>query len=62
MEGHLAERHFFAAGRFTIADIALYAYTHVADEGDFDLGGFPAIRGWVARVASQPGHVLITDL
>ncbi len=61
MEGHLAERHFFAAGRFTIADIALYAYTHVADEGDFDLGDFPAIRGWVARVASQPGHVLITD-
>ena len=61
MEGHLADRRFFVAGRFTIADIALYAYTHVADEGDFDLGNFPAIRGWIARVAEQPGHVFITD-
>ena len=60
MEGHLADRRFFVAERFTIADIALYAYTHVADEGDFDLGDFPAIRGWIARVASQPGHVLIS--
>ena len=61
MEGHLADRRFFVAERFTIADIALYAYTHVADEGGFDLGAFPAIRGWIARVAGQPGHVLITD-
>ena len=61
MEGHLADRRYFVAERFTIADIALYAYTHVADEGDFDLGDFPAIRGWIARVAGQPGHVLITD-
>ena len=61
MEGHLADRRFFVAERFTIADIALYAYTHVADEGGFDLGDFPAIRRWIARVAGQPGHVLITD-
>jgi glutathione S-transferase len=60
MEGHLAERRFFVAEQFTIADIALYAYTHVADEGGFELGDFPAIRGWIARVASQPGHVLIS--
>jgi glutathione S-transferase len=60
MEGHLADRRFFVTEQFTIADIALYAYTHVADEGDFDLGDFAAIRGWIARVASQPGHVLIS--
>jgi glutathione S-transferase len=61
MEVHLASRSFFVAEQFTIADIALYAYTHVADEGGFDLGDFPAVRGWIARVAGQPGHVLITD-
>jgi glutathione S-transferase len=43
----------------TLADIALYAYTHVADEGGFDLGGYPAIRAWLDRVASEPGHVAI---
>jgi glutathione S-transferase len=42
-------------------DIALYAYTHVADEGEFDLQDFPGIRGWIARVADRPGHVLISD-
>ena len=61
MEGHLADRRFFVAERFTIADIALYAYTHVADEGDFDLGDFPAIRAWLARVSGQPGHISITQ-
>jgi glutathione S-transferase len=61
MEGHLASRSFFVAEQFTIADIALYAYTHVADEGEFDLGDFPAIRAWIVRVASRPGHVLMTD-
>ena len=59
MEGHLAGRSFFVAERFTIADIALYAYTHVADEGGFDLADFPAIRGWLRRVASQPRHIPI---
>jgi glutathione S-transferase len=57
MERHLAGRQFFAAGRYTIADIGLYAYTHVAHECDYDLRPFPAIREWLARVAAQPGHV-----
>ncbi len=60
MEGHLASRPFLVAGRFTIADIALYAYTHVADEGGFDLSRYPAIRAWLDRVAATPGHVPIT--
>ncbi len=57
MEQHLATHRFFAADRYTIADIALYAYTHVAHESDFDLTAFPAIRAWLKRVADQPGHV-----
>ncbi len=61
MEVHLAARSFFVAERFTIADIALYAYTHVADEGEFDLADFPAIRAWLARVNDQPGHISISQ-
>ena len=57
MERHLAGRPFFVGPRMTIADVALYAYTHVAGEGDFDLGGFPAVRSWLDRVAAVPGHV-----
>ena len=60
MEHHLGTHAFLVAERYTIADIALYAYTHVAHEGGFDLGGYPAIRGWLERVAAQPGHVPIT--
>ena len=60
MEKHLATHDFFAAGRYTIADIALYAYTHTANESAFDLTGFPSIRAWLKRVADQPGHVPIT--
>jgi glutathione S-transferase len=60
MERHLGKRRFFAGERYTIADIALYAYTHVADEGGFDLAPFGAVRDWLARVAAQPGHVGIT--
>src|SRR5215469_1410627 len=59
MEKHLATHEFFAAGRYTIADIALYAYTHTANESAFDLTGFPSIRAWLKRVADQPGHVPI---
>jgi glutathione S-transferase len=59
MEKHLETYHFFAAQRYTIADIALYAYTHVAPESGFELSLFPAIRRWLKRVASEPGHVLI---
>jgi glutathione S-transferase len=60
MEGHLKDREFFVGDRYSIADIALYAYTHVADEGGFDLGSFPSINAWLGRVAAQPGHVPIT--
>jgi glutathione S-transferase len=61
MERWLSDHEFLADGRYTLADIALYAYTHVADEGGFPLDGYPAIRAWLARVAAQPGHVKITD-
>lgn len=59
MERHLAEHAYFVAGRFTIADIALYAYTHVAPEAGFDLEPYPAIRRWLDRVAARPGFVSI---
>ena len=59
MEGHLKAREWFAGRHYSIADIALYAYTHCAGEGGFDLARFPAIRGWLARVKSQPSHVTI---
>ena len=57
MERHLREREYFVGERFTIADIALYAYTHVAPEAGFDLGPLPAVRGWLERVEAQPGIV-----
>ncbi|MES1172381.1 MAG: glutathione S-transferase family protein [Bacteroidota bacterium] len=60
MEQHLAARPFFVGGRYSIADVALYAYTHVAGEGGFDLGSYPSVRAWLARVAAQPGYVPIT--
>jgi glutathione S-transferase len=60
MEEHLANRSFFVAERYTIADVSLYAYTHVADEGGFDLSRFPAVRAWIDRVRGQPGHIPIT--
>ena len=61
MESHLSEKGFFVGDRYTVADIALYAYTHVAHEGGFELGPYPAVRAWIGRVASQPGHVAITE-
>ena len=60
MQAHLESRSFFVAECFTIADIALYAYTHVADEGGFDLEAFPAVRGWLARVEAQAAHTPLT--
>ena len=60
MEGHLTDRQFLVGDRYTIADIALYAYTHVAPEGGFELEPYPAIGPGFARVATQPGHVPIT--
>jgi glutathione S-transferase len=61
MEQHLAARRFFVGERYSIADIALYAYTHVAGEGGFDLAPLPAVRAWIARVAAEPRHLAITD-
>ncbi len=57
MAQHLAGNDFFAAGRYTIADIALYGYTQVAGEGGFDLSRYPAIGTWLDRVGAQPGYV-----
>lgn len=61
MEDHLSRHAYFVGNRYTIADIALYAYTHVAHEGGFDLARYPAINAWLARVASEPRHIRITD-
>ena len=57
MAGHLTHEPFFVGSHYTVADIALYAYTHVAHEGGFDLAGYPAVRAWIARVEAQPGYV-----
>jgi glutathione S-transferase len=59
MQRHLRERTFLVGDRYSIADICLYGYTHVAHEGGFDLSGYPAVRAWLERVASQPGHITI---
>lgn len=61
MENRLADHPFLVADQYTIADIALFAYTHVADEGGFDLTTFPAIRAWIQRVQAQPQHIPITQ-
>ena len=60
MEQRLSSQPFLCGADYTIADIALYAYTHVADEGDFDLTPFPAICAWLQRVREQPDHVAMT--
>ena len=57
MDQHLKGRRFFVAERYTIADIALYAYTHVAHEGGHDLTPYASVRSWLARVAAEPGHI-----
>ena len=59
MERYLAGHTFFVGERYSIADITLFAYTHVAHEGGFDLEAYPAIRAWLDRVAAQPGHITI---
>jgi len=59
MEKHLTSKTFLVADRYTIADISLYAYTHVAHEGGFILDRFPAIRAWLEGVAARPGHITI---
>jgi glutathione S-transferase len=60
LDTHLKTREFLVADRYTIADIALYAYTHVAPEGGFELERYPAIVPWLERVAAQPGHIEIS--
>ena len=60
MENHLEVQDWFVGTGMTLADICLYAYTHVAEEGGFKLSRYPAIQNWLARVAAQPGHVTIT--
>ncbi|MFE1747218.1 glutathione S-transferase family protein [Coleofasciculus sp. H7-2] len=62
MEKHLTNCNFLVGERYTIADIGLFAYTHVADEGGFDLTRFPAIQAWIERVKAQPRHIRIAQL
>jgi glutathione S-transferase len=59
MDEHLSANAFFVGGRFTIADIALYAYTHTCGEGGYRLADYPAVEAWLARIAAQPGHVTL---
>jgi glutathione S-transferase len=59
IELHLEANQFLVGDRYTIADIALYAYTHVSHEGGFELERYPAIGSWLERVAAQPRHVTI---
>lgn len=62
MEQHLQNNNYFVGDRYTIADISLYAYTHVADEGGFDLSAYRAIHIWLEQVRSQPKHVAMNDV
>ncbi len=57
MEHHLEANRYFVGDTLTVADISLFAYTHVADEGGFDLHGYPAVRGWIARIQADPSHL-----
>ena len=57
MEKHLSQHDWFAAGRYSIADVALYGYTHCAADGGFDLAAYPAVSAWLQRVAAEPGHI-----
>jgi glutathione S-transferase len=61
LEQGLQARDFLVGDRYSLADIGLYAYTHVAEEGGFSLEDFPNIRAWIGRVASLPGHAPITE-
>ena len=61
MNRHLQENDYFVADQYTIADIALYAYTHVAEEGNFELAPYPAITTWLTRVQSQSRHITLLD-
>lgn len=57
LDHHLAQREFFVAGQYTIADIGIYGYTHVAHEAGYQMDRYPAVEAWLKRVAEQPGHI-----
>ncbi len=59
MDEHLRSHAWFGADRYSVADMALYAYTHIADEGGFDLAPFASVQRWLDDVRSQPGHILL---
>jgi glutathione S-transferase len=61
MERHLTHHRYFVGASTTIADIALYAHTHIAHEGEFDLGGFPHVVEWLTRIADEPSHPKMED-
>ena len=61
MDEHLGRQDWLVGDGLTLADIALYAYTHVAEEGGFDLAHYPSVRAWLGRVAAEPGHIPITQ-
>lgn len=61
METHLAKRDWFAGDRYSIADIALYGYTHSAADGGFDLSQYRAVSAWLQRVAAEPGHIPLSE-
>jgi len=61
MQTHLARRDWFAGGRYSIADIALYGYTHCAADAGFDLDAYPAVRAWLKRVAAEPDHIPLSE-
>ncbi|NES25702.1 MAG: hypothetical protein F6K41_44125, partial [Symploca sp. SIO3E6] len=61
MEQHLTNHQFLVSDRYTIADISLFAYTHVAEEGGFNLASFPAIQAWLKRVQAQPRYISIRE-
>lgn len=57
LDHHLAQREFFVAGHYTVADIGIYGYTHVAHEAGYEMNRYPAVQAWLKRVAAQPGHI-----
>ncbi len=61
MQSHLARHDWLAGGRYSIADIALYAYTHCAADGGFELEAYPAVRAWLKRVAAESDHVPLSE-
>jgi len=62
MEAHLSHNDWFAGGAYSLADIALYGYTHCADEGGFELSRYKAVSAWLKRVAAQPNHVRLDEI